>query len=104
MGARVFSRPSGPSGSEGPGIPGLARPGPVCMSLIIASNRLPVTIKEKDGQLEFQESAGGLATGLHAYLHRGGPEKAAQRTWVGWPGGDFPAERQEEVRTRLREQ
>lgn len=74
------------------------------MSLIVISNRLPLTIKDRDGRLEFTGSAGGLATGLQAYLHRGGPDKATERTWVGWPGGDFPPERHDEIRRRLREE
>lgn len=32
--------------------------------LIIVSNRLPVKLQEKEGQLDFKPSEGGLATGL----------------------------------------
>lgn len=74
------------------------------MALVIVSNRLPVTIKVTEGRLEFENSAGGLATGLHAYLHRGGPQQAARRVWVGWPGAELPAERHDEIRQRLRDE
>jgi trehalose 6-phosphate synthase/phosphatase len=48
--------------------------------LIIVSNRLPVTISKKKGNLEIQPSPGGLATALRA-LHT---EK--QVLFFGWPG------------------
>lgn len=48
--------------------------------LIIVSNRLPVTIEEKEGRVEYLASSGGLATGL------GSLEKGAETLWVGWPG------------------
>ena len=32
--------------------------------ILIVSNRLPVKIKEKDGELNYHNSEGGLATGL----------------------------------------
>jgi trehalose 6-phosphate synthase/phosphatase len=46
-------------------------------------------VAEKDGDIEFQSSAGGVATGLHALLETidipniGNPEYV----WIGWPGG-----------------
>jgi hypothetical protein len=36
--------------------------------LIIVSNRLPMTVTEKSGQLLMQESSGGLATSIGAWL------------------------------------
>lgn len=48
--------------------------------VLIASMRLPVTAKVRDGRLEVQASVGGLATGLRG-LH--GPGKG---TWIGWAG------------------
>jgi trehalose 6-phosphate synthase/phosphatase len=48
--------------------------------LIIASNRLPITITKRKGKFKVQSSAGGLVTAL------GGLEKSQQRVWVGWPG------------------
>jgi trehalose 6-phosphate synthase/phosphatase len=48
--------------------------------LIIISNRLPVTIDKKDGELFYYPSAGGLATGLNSL------ETDMERIWIGWPG------------------
>lgn len=48
--------------------------------VVIASMRLPVTAKVRDGRLEVHASVGGLATGLRG-LH--GPGKG---TWIGWAG------------------
>src|SRR5688572_820689 len=47
---------------------------------IIVSNRLPIKISDKDGQLQFLPSEGGLATGLGS-IYRDG-----NNVWVGWPG------------------
>jgi len=48
--------------------------------LIIISNRLPVTISERNGELILNPSAGGLATGLNSL-------KAEREVhWIGWPG------------------
>ncbi len=48
--------------------------------VIIVSNRLPVSVKKEDGQLQFLPSLGGLATGLASYV------KDKQNLWIGWPG------------------
>lgn len=47
---------------------------------IIVSNRLPVRIERKGGELQFIPSEGGLATGL------GSVYKDEGNIWVGWPG------------------
>ncbi len=48
---------------------------------IIVSNRLPVKIQRNEKkQLEYQTSAGGLATGL------GSIYKEGNNLWIGWPG------------------
>jgi trehalose 6-phosphate synthase/phosphatase len=49
-------------------------------NVIIVSNRLPVKIKRINGRLEFQQSDGGLATGLSSYVSR------MKNIWIGWPG------------------
>ncbi len=49
-------------------------------SLIIVSNRLPVSVKKTDGKLEFYPSIGGLATGLASYATN------RRNKWIGWPG------------------
>jgi trehalose 6-phosphate synthase/phosphatase len=48
--------------------------------LLIVSNRLPVSITRRDGELQFQRSAGGLATGVGSFY------KTYDSLWVGWPG------------------
>jgi trehalose 6-phosphate synthase/phosphatase len=48
--------------------------------LIIASNRLPVTITKRKGKFKAQSSTGGLVTAL------GGLEKSQRHVWIGWPG------------------
>jgi trehalose 6-phosphate synthase/phosphatase len=50
--------------------------------LIIVSNRLPVSVKKTDGQLEFFPSVGGLATGLASYAND------PHNKWIGWPGNN----------------
>ena len=48
---------------------------------IIVSNRLPVKIqRNKQNELEYQTSAGGLATGLGSIYQQG------NNLWIGWPG------------------
>jgi trehalose 6-phosphate synthase/phosphatase len=49
-------------------------------SLIIVSNRLPVSVKKTNGKLEFYPSIGGLATGLAGYATN------RRNKWIGWPG------------------
>ena len=48
--------------------------------LIIISNRLPVSIVEKNGEFTLKPSAGGLATGLKSLATK------HELIWVGWPG------------------
>jgi len=48
--------------------------------LIIVSNRLPVSVKRVDGELEFYPSISGLVTGLAPYA------KDKRNKWIGWPG------------------
>jgi trehalose 6-phosphate synthase/phosphatase len=51
------------------------------MRLIIISNRLPVKANQKEnGEISFQRSEGGLATGL------GSLETNIEKHWIGWPG------------------
>jgi trehalose 6-phosphate synthase/phosphatase len=56
--------------------------------LLIVSNRLPATISREKGEYVFQQSAGGLATGLKSFLtHQGKrPADKLKYLWVGWPG------------------
>ncbi len=50
--------------------------------LIIVSNRLPVNISKTDTGFVYQESVGGVATGIAAL------ETPINRIWFGWPGLD----------------
>ncbi|MEL6844850.1 MAG: trehalose-6-phosphate synthase, partial [Bacteroidota bacterium] len=64
--------------------------------LIIVSNRLPITINRKKGELIYYPSAGGLATGLNSL------DQSIERIWIGWPGQpvEDPAE-QESIRQQF---
>ena len=57
--------------------------------IVLVSNRLPFTVAEKDGDVEFQSSAGGVASGLHALLETIEIPNIgnAEYVWIGWPGG-----------------
>lgn len=48
--------------------------------ILIVSNRLPVSVVEKEGTLEFTKSVGGLATGLSSLT------TPVKTHWIGWPG------------------
>jgi len=48
--------------------------------LLIVSNRLPITIQEKKGDLHIEPSVGGLATGLRSWY------KSSPSIWIGWAG------------------
>ncbi|HOA74209.1 MAG TPA: bifunctional alpha,alpha-trehalose-phosphate synthase (UDP-forming)/trehalose-phosphatase [Phycisphaerae bacterium] len=48
--------------------------------LLLASNRLPVTVKLERGRVSVKPSPGGLATGLW------GPHQKGDGLWFGWPG------------------
>ncbi len=54
--------------------------------LLIVSNRLPVTIHRRRGELQFEQSAGGLATGLSSFY------RSMNALWIGWPGLDRQVE------------
>ena len=58
------------------------------MRLLIVSNRLPIVTVEEQGQLLFRESAGGLVSGISAYLDslRGSSFARPESRWIGWPG------------------
>ena len=59
--------------------------------LVIISNRLPVTIKKKKGDLIYHPSAGGLATGLNSL------DDTFDKIWIGWPGQEITDEWERET-------
>src|SRR3989304_3312939 len=58
------------------------------MRLLIISNRLPITVVEKEGKLSFQQSMGGLVSGISSYLDslKGISFSSSEYIWIGWPG------------------
>lgn len=58
------------------------------MRLVIASNRLPVTLSFEQGFPKFNKSVGGLATGLQSFVESLSKSslKIDSYCWVGWPG------------------
>lgn len=48
--------------------------------IVIVSNRLPVTVKKVKEKLSYQQSVGGLATGMSSF------QKDYKCLWAGWPG------------------
>ncbi len=69
------------------------------MRLLIVSNRLPINVIEKNGELCFQQSPGGLVSGISAYLDslKGAPADRMEYVWIGWPGVTVRAELQAQV-------
>ena len=67
--------------------------------LIIASNRLPFTIKPNGAGIDLQPTSGGLAAALAAVHQRDG------NVWIGWPGeyGGLDAVQRQELERRLTE-
>ena len=64
--------------------------------LLIVSNRLPLTIQEKKGDLHIEPSVGGLATGLRSWY------KSCHSIWIGWAGiGRKRIEREPNIMERL---
>jgi trehalose 6-phosphate synthase/phosphatase len=73
------------------------------VNLVLVSNRLPVTVIQNDGELKFEKSAGGLVSGLSAYLDslRSSPLAGSRYLWVGWPGATVNKEEEEDVKSEL---
>ncbi|MBI4428638.1 MAG: bifunctional alpha,alpha-trehalose-phosphate synthase (UDP-forming)/trehalose-phosphatase [Ignavibacteriales bacterium] len=72
--------------------------------LIIVSNRLPFTAKEKNGELHFGESAGGLVSGMSSFLKTVGTSNSSlsEYLWIGWPGGTVSEKNIEELKSIAR--
>lgn len=66
--------------------------------LIIAANRLPISVSKRKGEFHIAPSPGGLAAGLASL-----PE-SLKRVWIGWPGvsGEtLKTEGKEQIRAEL---
>jgi trehalose 6-phosphate synthase/phosphatase len=64
-------------------------------TLINVSNRLPITVSDD----KITKSSGGLVAALE-----GLSEKDLALKWIGWPGGDIPTERQDEIARTLQDE
>lgn len=64
---------------------------------LIASNRLPITVQKKDGELKLERASGGLVTALDSVVHD------LETLWIGWPGGEVEQDDVAEVEKTLRE-
>jgi trehalose 6-phosphate synthase/phosphatase len=75
------------------------------MRLIIVSNRAPVNVKKNGGDYVFEDSAGGLASGLRAYVQNANGNKPAdmQVIWIGWPGITVQENEKEELKKSIME-
>jgi trehalose 6-phosphate synthase/phosphatase len=65
--------------------------------LLVVSNRLPVNVQKRRGEVHFSRSVGGVATGLASFY------ESYNSLWVGWPGISLSEMRGEktEVKKRL---
>jgi trehalose 6-phosphate synthase/phosphatase len=64
--------------------------------LLIVSNRLPLTIQERKGDLHVEPSVGGLATGLRSWY------KSSPSIWIGWAGiGRKKIKKEKDIMARL---
>lgn len=66
--------------------------------LLTVSNRLPIKVEKIKGNLHFQPSIGGLATGI------GSVHRSYDALWIGWPGislDEIREEEKEEIEERL---
>ena len=72
--------------------------------IIVVSNRLPFSIEQTDGRIEFRDSPGGVATGLKSLLDSipGALPFEPDYMWVGWPGTTVDDEHREQVRSTAR--
>jgi trehalose 6-phosphate synthase/phosphatase len=70
--------------------------------IIVVSNRLPFTVTQGGDGIQFDPSAGGVASGLRALLFSAQSSLSAisEYIWVGWPGSTIDAELREGVRAK----
>jgi trehalose 6-phosphate synthase/phosphatase len=65
---------------------------PAEQRVIIVSNRLPFTVSRDGDALSFEQSGGGLVSGLSAWLATLGSRRTYSYAWIGWPGISVPSE------------
>ena len=77
-------------------------PNPKAQRIIVVSNRLPFTVTHGSEGVRFEESAGGVASGLRALLFSSHSSLStiSEYVWVGWPGTTIADELQPTVRAR----
>jgi trehalose 6-phosphate synthase/phosphatase len=70
--------------------------------LIIVSNRLPFTVRLENEEIKFDESAGGLVTGLSTFLdsYKYHFPRQEKHIWLGWPGSAIPEGFRKQVQSR----
>lgn len=73
--------------------------------LIIVSNRLPFTVHIDKDDIRFDESTGGLVTGISTFLdsydsYKYHLPRLDKHIWLGWPGNPVPEALKDRVRSR----
>lgn len=70
--------------------------------IIVVSNRLPFTVTDGEGGVQFDPSAGGVASGLRALLFSADSSLSSisEYVWVGWPGNTIGPEFRETVKAK----
>src|SRR5436853_7329470 len=56
------------------------------MTLLLVSNRLPISLRRIGNRLDVQPNPGGVAAGLAAFY------REYNARWFGWPGAVLPSE------------
>lgn len=75
---------------------------PESQRIVIVSNRLPFTVIQEGEGIQFNESVGGVATGLRTLLTsaQSSLSRESELVWVGWPGSTIRDEIRDEVRSK----
>jgi trehalose 6-phosphate synthase/phosphatase len=75
---------------------------PETQRIVIVSNRLPFTVHQNEQGIQFDESVGGVATGLRALLSSAQnlPSQDSEYLWVGWPGTTISDDSRDQVRSK----
>ena len=74
------------------------------MRLLIVSNRLPFTVSSENEDLTLHSSAGGLVSGLTAYLDRAMKTPShMEYLWIGWPGIEVDEEPRKKLKSKAAE-